>query len=190
MKIASAVLLIALLALAWHLKSVNALVAHQQQLLGEQQQQIQTLHRALDDKSVQEALSLQTQCSEMASKFLSSRRWKASVGGDYRNHFNSKLKKCFVLVSGYLPKDDFVTIDLYDAVEGRHYATFNGHQICDVAITKNPKKCAVDSGSIWFDGDDTRRPGILLPVFVVCFMVAAPVTKIHRRRFSTTFSLS
>ena len=63
-----------------------------------------------------------------------------------------------MLVSGYQPNDDFVTIDLYDAVEGRRYATFNGPNICDVAITKNPKKCIVDSGSIWFDGDDSRTP--------------------------------
>ncbi len=158
MKVASAILLIVVLALAWRLKSVTAVVTHQQQLLAERQQQIEALHRELEDKSVQEALSLQTQCSEMASKFLSSRGWKPGVGEDYRNHFNSKLKRCFVLVSSYLPKDDFVTIELYDAVEGRRYAIFNGHQICDVAITKNPKKCALDSGSIWFDGNDTRHP--------------------------------
>ena len=158
MKVATAILLIAMLALAWRLKFVTTVVTHQQQLLAEQQQQIQALHWKLEDKSVQEALSLQTQCSEMASKFLSSRGWKPRAGDDYKNHFNSKLKKCFVLVSSYLPKDDFVTIDLYDAVEGKRYATFNGHQICDVGITKNPKICALDSGSIWFDGNDTRHP--------------------------------
>src|SRR5579864_5634793 len=154
MKIVLAVLVVALLALAWRLNSVNA-------ALGEQQQQIQTLKSTLAEKSTQEALALQTQCSEMASKFLSRRGWKPGVGDDYKNHFNSKLKKCFVLVSGYLPNDDFLTIDLYDAAEGLHYATFNGHQICDVAtlaITRNPKKCRMDSGRIWFDGDDTRNP--------------------------------
>src|SRR2546426_6747399 len=160
-KVASAILLIVVLALAWRLKSETAVVTHQQQLLSEQQQQIQALHRELEDKSVQEALSLQTQCSEMASKFLSSRGWKPDEGEHYRNHFNSKFKKCFILVSSYLllnPKNDFVTINLYDAAEGTRYATFNGHQICDVAITKNPGKCVFDGGSIWFDGNDTRHP--------------------------------
>jgi hypothetical protein len=141
MKIALAILVVALLALAWH-----------------QQQQIQTFKGQLADKSTQEALALQTQCSGIAGRFLSARGWKPGVGDDYKNHFNSKLTKCFVLVSGYLINDDFLTIDLYDAVEGLHYATFNGHEICAVAITGNPKKCRVDSGRIWFDGDDTRNP--------------------------------
>jgi hypothetical protein len=158
MKVLSSILFIVVLALAWRLKSVTTAVTQQKQLLAEQQQQIKSLHQRLDDKSVQDALSMQTQCSEMASKFLSSRGWKLGIGDDYKNHFNSKLKKCFVLVSSYLPKDDFVTIDLYDSVEGRRYATFNGHGICDVAITNNPKKCALDSGSIWFDGNDSRLP--------------------------------
>lgn len=158
MKIAVAVLLVALGGLAWRFNFVNA-------TLREQQQQIQTLKKELSEKSTQEVLTLQTQCSEMASKFLSARGWKPGVGDDYKNHFNSKLKKCFILVSGYLPSQDFVTIELYDAVEGRHYATFNGHSICDVAITNNPKKCAVDSGRIWFDGDDTRHPADFIAGF-------------------------
>jgi hypothetical protein len=151
MKIAIAVLVLALLAVGWRLNSVTA-------VLGEQRQQVEALKRALSERSTQEALALQTQCSEIASKFLSARGWKPGEGDDYKNHFNTKLKKCFVLLSGYLANQDFVTIDLYDAVEGKHYAMFNGHNICDVAITKNPRKCAVDSGSIWFDGDDSRHP--------------------------------
>src|SRR5262249_179511 len=81
-----------------------------------------------------------------------------SADSDYKNHFNSKLNKCFVLVSEYLLKDDFRTIDLYDAAEGSRYATYNGHNICDVSITKNPKRCALDSGKVWLDGNDSRNP--------------------------------
>jgi hypothetical protein len=158
MKVSSAILLIAVLAFAWRLKSVTTVVTQQTQMLAEQQQQINTLQQKLDDKSVQETLSVQMRGSEMAGKFLSSRGWKPVVGDDYKNHFNSKLKKCFVLVSSYLPNNDFTTMDLYDAVEGRRYATYNGHNICDVAITNNAKKCALDSGSIWFDGNDSRLP--------------------------------
>jgi hypothetical protein len=150
-KLALFVLLVAVVALAWRLNSSS-------QVLGEQRQQIQTLKTALADKATQEALALQAQCSEMASKYLSGRGFKPGEGFDYRNHFNSKLKRCFVLASAHLPNDDFLSIDLYDAVEGRHYAQYNGHNICDVAITKNPRKCIVDSGSIWFDGNDTRHP--------------------------------
>jgi len=151
MKITSVILLIALLGVAWHLHS-------QQQLLGEQKQQIQTLNQELTNKSMQEAFTLQAQCSEVARKFLSSKGWKPDAGDEFKNHFNLKLKKCFILVTGYLPNDDFVTIDLYDALEGKHYATYNGHHICDVVITRKPDKCALDSGSIWLDGDDSRTP--------------------------------
>jgi hypothetical protein len=157
MKIALAVLVVALIAFAWRLNSMKG-------MLGDKQQQIQTLKSASAEKSTQEALTLQTQCAETARRYLSARGWKPG-DGDYKNHFNSKLKKCFVLVSGYLLKEDFVTIDLYDAVEGRHYATFNGHNICDVAITKAPRKCSLDSGSIWFDGDDTRHPADFIAGF-------------------------
>jgi hypothetical protein len=27
-----------------------------------------------------------------------------------------------------------------------------------MTLTKNPSKCSRDSGSIWFDGNDTRAP--------------------------------
>src|SRR5262249_20144352 len=83
---------------------------------------------------------------------------KASGDSDYKNHFNSKLNKCFVLVSDYSLNDDFRTLDLYDAAEGKRYATYHGHNVCEVAITKNSKRCALDSGSIWFDGNDSRNP--------------------------------
>jgi len=158
MKVVVAALAIALLALGWRLNSANV-------MLREQQQQVQTLKKALSERSAQEALALQTQCSEMAKKFLSTRGWKPGVGDDYKNHFNTKMNKCFVLVSSYLVNDDFATFDLYDAVEGKRYATYLGHNICDVSITQNPKKCSVDSGHVWLDGDDTRLPADFIAGF-------------------------
>ena len=86
-------------------------------------------------------------------KGLEARRWRR-----LQESFQLETKEVLCFGIELLTKDDFVTIELYDAVEGRRYAIFNGHQICDVAITKNPKKCALDSGSIWFDGNDTRHP--------------------------------
>jgi hypothetical protein len=150
MKIALVVLLVAVVALAWRLNVVNA-------TLGEQRQQIRTLTTALADRSKREALALQTDCSATASRFLVSRGWKAGDGSDYRNHFNVTLNKCFVLVSAYVPNEDFRTLDLYDAVEGRHYAMYVGHNMCDAAISRNPKHCAMDSGMIWSDGNDRNR---------------------------------
>jgi hypothetical protein len=133
-------------------------VLSQRSTIRRQKQRIQDLTAALADKSKQQALAEQTECAASANRFLVSRGWKPSDGSDYENHFNSRLNKCFVLMSGYSLNDDFRTLDLYDAVEGRRYATYNGHDICDPTITGNPRKCAMDSGSIWFDGNDSRTP--------------------------------
>ena len=70
---------------------------------------------------------------------------------------------------------------MYDAVEGRHYATYNGHSICNEAITKNPKKCAMDSGSLWFDGDDSKTPADFTVGFRACFMGVEQETKTLRK---------
>lgn len=103
-------------------------------------------------------LSLQTKCSDMAGKYFASKGYKNSDGFDYKNHFNSKLNKCFILISSYDANSDFLSVDLYDAVESNHYAQYIGHNICDIGITNNPKKCQLDSGNIWFDGNDTKNP--------------------------------
>ena len=152
MKIGLAIALVTVCVLGWIVLSLNATI-HQQGA------HVRELTASLADKSKQQGFALQTECAQSGGKFLVSRGWKAAGdGSDYENHFNSSLNKCFVLVSGYVPNEDFRTIDLYDAVERKHYATYNGHNVCDPAITRNPRKCATDSGSIWFDGNDSRTP--------------------------------
>jgi hypothetical protein len=148
MRVVIAVTVVAVAVLGWELSSTMRIVRRQEQRINE-------LTAALADKSKQQALADQSECAASADKFLVSRGWKPD---DYENHFNSRLNRCFVFVSGYRPKDDFRTSDLYDAVEGKRYASYNGHNICDPWITRNPQKCALDSGAIWFDGDDSKRP--------------------------------
>ncbi len=135
---------------------LGALLISTNSTIRQQDQKVRDLTSVLADKSKQQALAEQSDCAAHASRFLASRGWKPGSGDDYENHFNPKLNKCFVLVTGYLPNEDFRTYDLYDAVEGRRYATYNGHSICSPVITGNPRKCAMDSGSIWFDGNDSR----------------------------------
>jgi hypothetical protein len=132
-------------------------------LLDEQRQQIQTLKKALSDRSTQDGLALQEQCSRAASTFVFDKAGNkpGAVGLVYQNHFNSKLKRCFVLVSDYQPKMDFQSIDLYDAVENTHYAMFSGYRICDVRITRKPGKCDLNGGSIWVDGNDSKRGEVI-----------------------------
>lgn len=166
MKIALAVLLIAVFVLAWIVFSMNASLrrqsAHIETLTTARSDTAQheplALATAQSKQSKQEELMLQTQCAAAASRFLASRGWKADDASDYTNHFNSRLNKCFVLSSAYLMNDDFRTLELYDAVEGKRYATYIGHNICEVSFTNNLRKGAMDSGSIWYDGDDSRTP--------------------------------
>ena len=158
MKVGLTIACLALLALTWHLISMNATIR-------QQAAQIQELTRAQAATAQRQEFAAQAECASAANRFLISRGWRPGAGDEYENHFNSKLTKCFVLVSAYSINDDFRTLDLYDAVEGRRYATYNGHNFCDVAITKNLRRCAVDSGSIWFDGNDSKKP----PDFTVGF---------------------
>ncbi|MCX6763153.1 MAG: hypothetical protein NTZ97_00235 [Candidatus Moranbacteria bacterium] len=105
-------------------------------------------------------LDLQAKCSDMASKYFISKGYKTSDGFDYKNHYNSKLNKCFILISTSSDNNNLF-IDLYDAVEGKHYASYLGHFNCDpvvLSMTNDSKKCQLDSGNIWNDGNDTRSP--------------------------------
>ena len=107
---------------------------------------------------------LQAKCSDMAAKAFTSGDYKKGDaygnGSDYKNHFNSKYNKCFILISSYDVNSDFLTIDLYDALERNHYASYIGHNNCGVPLLggDNSKKCQLDSGNIWYDGNDTKTP--------------------------------
>jgi hypothetical protein len=110
-------------------------------------------------------LSLQTKCADQAAAFYKqggygddSQVWTDS----YTNHWNNKLSKCFIQITGLSLKDSgFSFIDIYDAFEGKHYATYMGHNSCDpvaLVVYNDPKRCQLDSGNIWFDGNDTKNP--------------------------------
>jgi hypothetical protein len=162
LKISLAVLVIALLALAWRVTSVSA-------ELDEQKQQVHALKKALSEKSTQDALAVQEQCSNAAMTFVFHKAdYKpGQLGFVYENHFNAKMKKCFVLVSYNQLDKFFLSIDLYDAVENKHYGAFNGFTFCN---DRNPgrgkagglaSKCDLNSGRIWVDGNDTRRGEVI-----------------------------
>jgi hypothetical protein len=133
-------------------------IARQKQTLSRQKAKIQTLTTALTDRSKQQMLVSQAKCSEAADKFLSNRHYERTDGLAYENHFNAKMNKCFVLISDYDIKADLLLLNVFDAVEGKHYAEFVGHNVCDVNHHQGPRKCFADSGHIWFDGNDTRNP--------------------------------
>lgn len=106
-------------------------------------------------------IELQTKCADRAIAFYRQGSYEDKSQGFssfYTNHWNRKLGKCFIQINSTSVKDDFASVDVFDALEGKHYAAYIGHNICDPAIMSNPKKCQLDSGNIWFDGNDTRNP--------------------------------
>lgn len=103
-------------------------------------------------------MDLQSKCADMAGKFFSSKGYKSSEGFDYKNHYNSKQNKCFILISYGDINTNSIALDLYDALEGKHYAEFYGHAPALCIFDAN--KCKLDVGNIWYDGNDTRNPDV------------------------------
>ncbi len=103
--------------------------------------------------------NLQSKCSSMSGTFFTNKNYKISQGDEYKNHYNSKLDKCFILISSYDIKTDILLMDLYDALEGGRYGSFTGHNNCYFAssLNKNKDVCWLDSGDIWLGGNDTKN---------------------------------
>ena len=109
-------------------------------------------------------LNLQEKCSNQSEKFFTKGdNYKNSDGFEfnYTNHFNFKLNKCFILISATNVNDDYLSLDLYDVLEVKHFASYIGHSICNstvLSMINKSNKCKMDSGNIWLDGNDSRNP--------------------------------
>ncbi len=119
-------------------------------------------HKQDAGENINNDIAMQKNCADRAALFYkqggygdSSQAWTNS----YINHWNNKLGKCFIQITGLSMTDSgFSFIDIFDAFEGKHYAMYIGHNICNVTITNDPKRCQIDGGSIWFDGNDAKQP--------------------------------
>jgi hypothetical protein len=108
----------------------------------------------------------QRKCAEDTRRFYD--YWKANSDASksdlnawHENHYNAKLNKCFVLVFTHDLHSDFLSIDLFDANENKHYGQFDGHSMCDtgtLAVVREVGRCVPDSASIWLRGDDQEEP--------------------------------
>ena len=124
---------------------------------------------ALDQNAGGNALTpvtAQIQCADAARNFyLHIYKGESNVGAEwnywYESHFNNRLNRCFIAIyANHLP-DDFFTMDLFDAIEKKHFAEYIGHGYCNAAFLaeiKHPKRCALDSGVVWLHGDDQENP--------------------------------
>jgi len=156
MKLALAVVVVALLALAWRLNSTNATLVRQQQTLNQQQQQIQTLTTALANKSKQEALALQEKCAVQSEKVFRERHITVAHNEllQYESHYNPTLGKCFIsftremYLSGAKTSH---TLDVQEAFGLRTYGEFLGFSTTGLS-----------GSSMWscwvLDQEDTQHP--------------------------------
>lgn len=69
---------------------------------------------------------LQNKCSEQARKSFNDAGFGETISETtgYENHYNSKLKKCFIYTSTFNSKDNYIAKGLYDANENKTYAEY------------------------------------------------------------------
>jgi hypothetical protein len=88
----------------------------------------------------------------------------------YNNHYNVKLNKCFILVEAD-STDTNVELDLFDVLESKRYASYLGYGECNIQLNNAPgmvgnapvtDKCRLNSGKIWFSGNDSQTPDLSL----------------------------
>lgn len=107
-------------------------------------------------------LDQQKECATLAKTFMDNHQDTSPwFTFSFTNHFNQKMNKCFILIQSYNSNTDFLSYDLYDALENKHYAMYIGHSNCDIttlSFSNEPKKCQLDWGVIWLNGDDTWSP--------------------------------
>jgi hypothetical protein len=116
-------------------------------------------HKLEQSERLNSDIALKQKCSESAASFYKAGGWldnSQGVTSFYRNHWNKKIGKCFIQISSAYMKDNILLIDVYDVLESKRYASYNGHQVCDPRIV-DTKECMLDSGMIWLDGDDARK---------------------------------
>ena len=102
--------------------------------------------------------SLQTKCANAARQLFHDYDPNQNANAYFEAHYSVTLQKCFVRIYNILTdsKDgsSFSEIEIYDALERKKHAEFNGDQSC----LKETNSCWMNSGSIWFDANTQRSP--------------------------------
>lgn len=100
----------------------------------------------LQTKSV--SLDIQVKCSEQAHKAFVQSGFKANDWAGYQNHYNAQLKKCFIETQNTTTQGKTVWTyrNVYDAVEGKQYATYAWHTDAEKQYWEVPPfMCNVES---------------------------------------------
>ncbi len=104
-------------------------------------------------------IAMQSKCATRATEFYKQSGYdkdSETIPSIYTNHWNKKLSKCFIQITSTSLKDGFIMIDVFDAFEGKQYATYNGYDPSTCNTTK--LRCQLNGGNIWLDGNNTRNP--------------------------------
>ena len=110
--------------------------------------------QAAIDTEKKNNLDLETKCSEASAKFYTFTGYDFKANNDYSNHWNKKLKKCFIQINYRSLNDNFLSVNVFDVFENKQYADFTGVLYC------SPKniKCLLSKGTIWLNGQDHPGP--------------------------------
>lgn len=74
------------------------------------------------------SLEVQSQCSQSAKGFFQRGNYDPKDNADYSNHYNARLRKCFIAITtshwDAAASAQLDTTDVFDAIEGRHYGQY------------------------------------------------------------------
>ena len=116
MKNLLAILLVAVLALAYKLYVASDLTK-------QQANQIIAIQNKIDAFAKTADLDLQAKCSKQASFMFNELGWNRSGSlSSYQSHYNNKFNKCFLSI--YSVQGNFVNQSVIDAYEQKVFATF------------------------------------------------------------------
>ncbi|HSP17277.1 MAG TPA: hypothetical protein VLV78_21215 [Thermoanaerobaculia bacterium] len=149
MKLAIAILCVAVIALAILL---NREFTHLRQV----EHAVQQLNSNKAQETASESLELQAKCSAQARKEFEYEGLAKKDMAGYESHYSPELKRCFVATSltdaKTNPKVIWTTRSVYDAFEGKEYATYVWHTVegkkywevppfqCEVTLPSGEKK--------------------------------------------------
>jgi hypothetical protein len=124
--------------------------------LGELERAVDGLKASKAPESPMEMLELQAQCSAQARKEFEYEGLAKKDMAGYESHYSPELKRCFVATSltdaKTNPKVIWTTRSVYDAFEGKEYATYMWHTVedkkywevppfqCEVTLPSGEKK--------------------------------------------------
>jgi hypothetical protein len=102
--------------------------------------------------------SLQARCANAARRFFNDAKSQMAENAHFENHYSIALQKCFIrMQEGPIfsqSKYGFTSVYVYDALESKLYAEYDGDAICN----KENNHCLLNSGTIWFDANTSRNP--------------------------------